>query len=166
LRLNNLQAMLRTWFLAIIIASLTGCGFHMSGLAELPFKSIYIQGNTLAISKKLKKSFHTNGVTILESADNADLLLELMSEENEKRILSISGKGVVNEYEIFYRVHYRTKHIEDPTWSQVNTIETRRDYSYNDADLLAKQLEEKKLNESMQNDAISSLMRRLAALKS
>ena len=165
MRLNSLQATLRTWILALIIASLTGCGFHLSGLAELPFKSIYIEGNTLSISKKLKKSFHTNGVTVLESADNADLLLELMSEGNEKRILSISGKGVVNEYEIFYRIHYRTKFAEDPTWSQVNTIENRRDYSYSDAEVLAKQIEEQQLFENMRSDTISNLMRRLASLK-
>jgi LPS-assembly lipoprotein len=47
----------------------------------------------------------------------------------------------------------------------VQTVEARRDFSYSDANLLAKQGEEKRLNENMQQDVLSGLMRRLSALK-
>ena len=79
--------------------------------------------------------------------------------------MSLSGRGVVNELELYYRVHYRTKAVNAPLWSQVQTVEARRDYSYSDANLLAKQSEEKRLNENMQQDVISNLLRRLSALK-
>ena len=49
--------------------------------------------------------------------------------------------------------------------SAVQTVEARRDYTYSDANLLAKQDEEKRLNDNMHSDVISSIMRRLAALK-
>jgi LPS-assembly lipoprotein len=104
-------------------------------------------------------------VKVLDSAENADLLLEMIGEESEKRILSLSGKGVVNEFELYYRVHYRTKLAGAELWSPVQTIEARRDFSYSDANLLAKQGEEKRLNEGMQSDVISGLMRRLSALR-
>ena len=100
-----------------------------------------------------------------KDAINPDLMLELIGEENEKRILSLSGQGVVNEFELYYRVHYRTKVAGDTLWSPVQTIEARRDFSYSDANLLAKQGEEKRLNENMQADVLSNLMRRLSTLK-
>ena len=160
-----LKFSLRTLLFITLITSLIGCGFHLRGVADVSFKSIFIQGNTLVISKNLNKSLDTNGVKVLGSAEGANLLLEMVGEESEKRILSLAGAGTVNEFELYYRVHYRTKLAGAELWSQVQTVEARRDFTYSDANLLAKQGEEKRLNENMQQDVISNLMRRLSALK-
>ena len=151
--------------MALLLASLTACGFHMRGAADVPFNSIYIQGSTVIISKNLKKNLTLNAVKVLSSADGAELLLEMVGEESEKRILSLAGTGKVNEFELYYRVHYRTKLAGDALWSQVQTVEARRDYSYDDTQLLAKQGEEKRLNEDMQSSVLNALVRRLSALK-
>ena len=151
--------------MALLLASLTACGFHMRGAADMPFNSIYIQGSTVIISKNLKKNLTLNAVKVLSSADGAELLLEMVGEESEKRILSLAGTGKVNEFELYYRVHYRTKLAGDALWSQVQTVEARRDYSYDDTQLLAKQGEEKRLNEDMQSSVLNALVRRLSALK-
>jgi LPS-assembly lipoprotein len=150
---------------ALVMSSLIGCGFHLRGAADVSFKTIYIQGNRLLISKNLSKSLTNNGVKVLPSTYGADLILETVKEESEKRILSLSGRGVVNEYELYYRVRYRTKMVGAELWSPVQTVEARRDFSYTDANLLAKQSEEARLNENMQADVVSSLLRRLSALK-
>ena len=151
--------------LFITIVSLIGCGFHLRGTNDVSFSSIFIQGNTLTISKNLAKSLSTNGVKVLNNAEGAELLLEMVGEESEKRILSLAGTGTVNEFELYYRVHYRSKLAGAELWSQVQTVEARRDFTYSDANLLAKQGEEKRLNENMQQDVISNLTRRLSALK-
>jgi len=150
---------------SLIIASLSACGFHLRGPSDIQFKSVFIQGNTLTISKDLKKYLTLNDIQILPTADKAELLLELVGEENEKRILSLAGDGTVNEYELYYRVSYRSKLINQPLWSEVSTIESRRDFTYSNATLLSKQTEENKLNEVMQKDVVNRLVRRLSALK-
>ena len=144
---------------------LTACGFHLRGVSVLSFESIFISGNTLIISEDLKKSLISNNVKLLSSAEGAELQIELIGEESEKRILSLAGVGTVNEYELFYRVHYRTKTLGQVTWSPVSTIESRRDYTYSDANLLAKSTEEDALNEHIQKDVASGVMRRLSTLK-
>ena len=165
------QYFTRSLLCLLLIANLIGCGFHLRGAADLSFKSIFIQGSTLTISKNLARSLNTNGVQVLtsaqgaEGAEGAELLLEMVGEESEKRILSLSGRGVVNEFELYYRIHYRTKLAGAELWSPVQTLEARRDFSYSDANLLAKQGEEKRLNENMQADVLSGLMRRLSSLK-
>ncbi|WP_235272696.1 LPS assembly lipoprotein LptE [Methylotenera versatilis] len=156
---------LRMLFCLCLLTSLVACGFQLRGSASMAFSSIFIQGSSLTISKNLLKSLKTNDIKVLSSSENADLLLDLMGEEREKRILSLSGRGLVNEFELFYRVHYRTKKAGAELWSPVQTIEARRDFSYSDANLLAKQGEEKRLNENMQADVLSNLIRRLSALK-
>jgi LPS-assembly lipoprotein len=160
---------LKTLFMMLLVSSLaaglTNCGFHLRGAADVAFSSIFIQGNTLVISKKLVKSLNTNGVKVLPAAEGAELLLEMVGEESEKRILSLGGTGTVNEFELYYRVHYRTKRAGDELWSITQTVESRRDFTYSDANLLAKQGEEKRLLENMQDDVLSNMMRRLSSLK-
>ncbi len=160
-----MKYVLRLCLVLLMSASILACGFNMRGAADVPFNSIYIQGSTVIISKALKKNLTLNAVKVLDSADSAELLLEIIGEESEKRILSLAGTGKVNEFELYYRVHYRTKLDGDALWSQVQTVEARRDYSYDDTQLLAKQGEEKRLNEDMQSNVMNALVRRLSALK-
>ena len=62
-----LKFSLRTLLCITLITSLIGCGFHLRGTSDVSFSSIFIQGNTLTISKNLIKSLTTNGVKVLES---------------------------------------------------------------------------------------------------
>lgn len=150
--------------LTALCFTLIACGFHLRGASEFAFKNIYINGQT-QITKPLKKALTANGVEVLAGADSAEMEIDLMKEESEKRILSLSGAGVVREYELYYRVIYRTKSAQETLWSQPQVAEARRDFSYSDANLLAKQNEEKQLNLNMQKDVMSSIVRRLSKLK-
>jgi LPS-assembly lipoprotein len=148
----------------ICAMALTSCGFQMRGVQNLAFENLYIQGS-LSISKALKKSLAVNGVKIVNDPEQAELMLELMSESNEKRILSLSGAGVVREFELYYRVHFRMRDPASETWGEVQMIEGRRDFSYTDAELLAKSFEETRLNDDMRADAVREIMRRLVVQK-
>lgn len=151
----------------VLLASLmlSACGFQLRGITALSFKTVYIQGNALSISKELLQSFKTNGIQVVEKADNADLLLEMLGETNEKRILSLSGGGVVREYELNYQANFRTREPANPLWSAPQAVHARRDFSYNDNALLGKLDEEAKLNTDMRSDAVREIMRRLSVIK-
>ncbi|MDI1300135.1 LPS assembly lipoprotein LptE [Methylotenera sp.] len=161
-----MQSIVRRFSVVFLFAlALSACGYQLRGVADLSFKKLYIQGAPLSISKDLKKSLKTNGIQVVGSAEEADLLLELLSETNEKRILSLSGTGVVREYELNYRASFRTRAPASPTWSQPQTVQTRRNYSYNDSALLGKAEEEARLNLDMHNDAVREMLRRLTAIR-
>ena len=144
---------------------LTACGFQLRGKANLSFHDIYIQGATLSISKDLKERLTFNDVTIVDSPEKAELMLELISESSEKRILSLSGKGVVSEYQLFYRVLFRLRDRSSETWESVQTILQERDYSFDNSQLLAKESEEARLNNDMHADAVRQILRRLSIHK-
>src|SRR5450830_1497040 len=144
---------------------LAACGFQMRGMADLAFHKLYIQGNTLSISKSLRKTLAVNGVTIVTNPEKAELMLELMGESNEKKILSLSAGGVVREFEIFYRVNFSLRDPSSELWGPMQTIEGRRDYSYGDTQLLAKGTEESALYDDMRADAVRELLRRLIVQK-
>jgi LPS-assembly lipoprotein len=155
----------RTSWLILLTLVVSACGFQLRGMAELSFKNLYIQGATLSISRDLKQSLKTNGIQVVENAESAELLLELLNEINEKRILSLSGGGLVREYELNYRVNFRTREPASPLWSSVHTVQVRRDFSYDDKVLLGKAEEEARLNTDMRKDAVREVLRRLTAIK-
>lgn len=159
-----LQRLLCTIVLASLLA-LTACGFEMRGTADLAFKTLFMQGANLSVKKDLIKSLKTNGVTVVDEAEKAELFLELLSEQREQNILSLSGGGVVREFELVYRVNFRLRNPNSETWGAVQSIEGRRDYSYDDTQLLAKQFEEQRLFEDMRNDAVREIMRLLVVQK-
>jgi len=146
--------------------SLAACGFELRGLADLAFHKLYIQGPTLTITKPLKKSLAVNGVTIVNDPEKAELLLEMMNEGTEKRILSLSGRvGVVREFELLYHASFRLRDPSSELWGEVQTVSGRRDFSYDDSEILAKSFEEKRLYQDMRDDAVREIMRRLIVQK-
>ena len=160
--MNFIQKKLIAILLLLVI---TSCGFHMRGMTEISFKTISLEGKELSFTKNLKKVLNTNKVAIVSSSENPELRVELLSEESEKRILSLSGQGLVREFEIFYRVRYRIKTSDSEIWSQENIIETRKDFTYSDSNLIGKEEEERQLNEAMRNEAITNLFNQIQLIK-
>ena len=160
--MNTIQKKLIALFALLII---TSCGFHMRGMTEISFKTISLEGKELSFTKNLKKVLNSNKIAIVLPSENPELRVELIGEESEKRILSLSGQGLVREYEIFYRVRYRIKTTDSETWSQENILETRRDFTYSDSNLIGKEEEERQLNESMRNEAITNLFNQIQLIK-
>jgi len=149
----------------LLTLALSACGFQLRGAADLAFKRRYIQGGKLTISRDLARNLKTNGVQVVQNAEDAELLLELLSESNQKRILSLSGGGLVREFELIYLLNFRVREASSPTWGPVQTLRGRRDFSYSDSALLGKAEEEARLNADMRADAIRELLRRLTAIK-
>ncbi|QDD10573.1 LPS assembly lipoprotein LptE [Candidatus Methylopumilus planktonicus] len=149
----------------LFLLVITSCGFHMRGMTEISFKTISLEGKELSFTKNLKKILNTNKVAIVSPTENPELRVELLSEESEKRILSLSGQGLVREFEIFYRVRYRIKTSDSEIWGQENIIETRKDFTYSDSNLIGKEEEERQLNEAMRNEAITNLFNQIQVIK-
>jgi len=147
--------------LALVLGA---CGFHLRGVADLAFNKLYIKGSS-SISKDLINSLKTNGVSIVKEPEEAEMMLDLMGDGQEKRILSLGGTGSVREFELFYRLKFRLRDASSELWGPEQLIEARRDFSYLDTELLAKSYEEAQLYEDMRRDASRELMRRLVAQK-
>ena len=156
---------LARWIILALVLGLAACGFQLRGVADLKFHTIYIQGATISISKDFKRSLGVNGVKVVSSKTQAELWLEILSESQEQRILSLSGRGLVREYELLYTVNFRVRDPASDTWNEVQSIKGRREITYDDSQLLAKQLEQERLYNDMKSDAVRELLRRLMVVK-
>lgn len=162
----NMQKNSRTISIMLLVCMmLTACGFQLRGIANLSFKTLYIQGANTSISRELKRAIIANNILITDKLEEADLVLEMLNEVNQKRILSLSGTGVVREYELIYQVNFRMREQANPIWRPLQTVILRRDFSFSDSALLGKSDEEARLNTDMRSDAVHEIIRRLSAFK-
>jgi LPS-assembly lipoprotein len=143
------------------------CGFQLRGAATLPFTSIYVQAApTSQLATQLKRAVLAGGGTrIAERPEQAEVVLHILSELQEKQILSLTGGGRVSEYQLRYRVSFRLTDSKNREHIPASEITLRRDYSYNDSQALGAESEEALLYRDMRGDAVSQLVRRLQAAK-
>jgi len=146
---------------------LSACGFQLRGSATLPFSTLYVQAPpTSQFATQLKRAVRSGSDTrIAERPDQAEVILQIMSELQEKQILSLGGGGRVSEYQLRYRVSFRLTDSKNREHIPASEIVLRRDYSFSDDQALSKESEEALLYRDMRNDAVSQLVRRLQAAK-
>lgn len=151
--------------LAVLITAmiLAGCSFHLRGQAGMPFEALYLDAanpNTPFI-KELRRSLETNKVVLVGTPQQADVVLNIVSEIPDKQILSLSGSGRVNEFQLFYRVSVRAYDLKNQEWIPAEEFVLHRDFPYDDSNVLAMEAEEDLLNQSMRTDMVQQIVRRL-----
>ena len=144
---------------------LGACGFHLRGhgALALPFQTLYVKSaNDYApFITELKRTIEANGVQVTDAPDHAQLTLHIVSEVTDKQILSLSGGGRVREYRLQYRISLRAYDSRQQDWLAAEEITLRRDFSYDDTQILAKEQEEALLYQNMRSDAVQQILRRL-----
>ncbi len=160
----------RSAFLLLMTLALGACSFHLRGNnalgTEFPFKSLYLKvpGETPFVAD-LRRDLKINRITLATAPDKADLIVEVISDQATKQILSLSGSGRVQEYQLFYRVSLRAYDSKRTDWLPADDISMSRIMAYDDEQILAKEQEEALLFKDMRNDAVTQAIRRLNRAK-
>ncbi|RJF97845.1 LPS assembly lipoprotein LptE [Noviherbaspirillum saxi] len=151
-------------------ATLSGCGFQLRGAdgkSALPFKTVYIgvpESSPLGV--ELKRYIRASGNTaIVADPRQAEAIIDVLSEAREKATLSLNTQGRIREYSLYYRMRFRVKDSAEKELLPATEIILKRDISFNESQVIAKEKEEDLLYRDMQSDAVQQVLRRMAALK-
>lgn len=146
---------------------LAACGFHLRGQAGMPFSTLYLDAAnpTTPFITELRRNLEANNVKLVNSAEQAEVVLNISLEYPEKQILSLGGSGRVSEYSLRYRVSLHAYDLKQQDWIPAEDIVLHRDYSYDDTKILAKEAEENLLYQSMRTDMVQQILRRLSRAK-
>tara|TARA_B100001057_G_C22817190_1_gene937935 strand:- start:189 stop:668 length:480 start_codon:yes stop_codon:yes gene_type:complete len=154
---------IRNQFLMMLaIISLIACGFHLRTGIE-GFESITIKGGSASFVKQLKKRLRQSSIEVL--ATGGEVTLEIVKDSLDKRILSLNSSGRVSEYELNYSISYRIKNQNNADWGQLISNEIRRQYTYDDENVIAKTLEEENLINGMQDELIRTITAQISLQK-
>lgn len=147
-----------------ILLLLQGCGFQLRG-ATPEAKNIpltYVRGGIPASLLRAQLN-RVNKVT--ENAEAAQAVLTILDENFDRRVLTVgSGDGKVREYELRYRVNFEVRDKAGAELLAPQTINLRRDYLFNETQVLGSDTEEDILQRDMVQDAVGQILRRLQAL--
>jgi len=151
----------------VIAMTLSACGFQLRGQAAIPFQTVHVEAPGFStFANDLERAIRSGSNTrIVASRDQADAVVQVIGELQEKHILSLSGAGKVREFELRYRVAYRLTDRAGIDLASPGEIVLRRDMTYDDTEVLAKESEELLLFRDMKTDAVRQMLRRLSVVK-
>jgi LPS-assembly lipoprotein len=157
------------WLVLLAVFLLSACGFHLRGsgsTAVLPFATVYLGMGDSPLGLELRRSITNNGGTaVVADPKAAQATVDVTSELREKTILSLNSQGRVREYALSYRVIFRVKDNKENELLAPTEVVLRRILSFNESQVLAKELEEATLYRDMQSDMVQQILRRVAAIK-
>lgn len=150
--------------LAMLLAA---CGFHLRGDVKMPFKTLYIEAANPSspLIIELRRNLEASHVQLVSKGEPAEVVLNIASELPEKQILTLGGSGRVSEFQLRYRVSLRAYDQQQREWLPADELLLSRDFTYDDAQILAKESEEALLYQSMRSDMVQQIMRRLTHAK-
>jgi len=159
--------MRRRWLL-FAAALLAGCGFELRRAPELRFRTVQLAGFKPGspVADELRRNIAASTTTrVVESAAQAQVILEALADAREKSVVASTGAGQVREVQLRARLNFRLRTAAGKELIAPTEIVLSRDMSYNESAALAKEHEEAFLYRAMQSDIVAQVMRRLAAVQ-
>lgn len=156
-------------FIILTAILLSACGFQLRGSAlrdSMPFKSIYVSiASASPINIELKRNLHAGDIIVTTDPKEAEVMMDVLSENKKREILSLNAQGRVREYRLTYTLRFRVRNSQGKIVLTPTTISQRRTLNYNESQAQAREVEQTDLYRDMQTDMVRQIMRRLAALK-
>ena len=151
---------------ALLLIGLSGCGFRLRGPVNMAFTSVAIEapphsGLVNPLRRQLAAATNTQ---LSDLPSQAALRVEILSENRDKEVLSVNAQGRVREVTLSLRVRARALNAQNKEILPSTEFIQRRDLSFNESIVLAKEAEENLLYQEMQTEIIALLVQRIAAL--
>jgi LPS-assembly lipoprotein len=145
---------------------LAGCGFALRRPPELPFSTMALAGFAprSEVAAALRRELALVAVRVVESAD-AQVVLEALEDRRQRSVVATTAAAQVREVQLRQRLRFRVRTPAGTELLPVALIALSRDLSTSESQVLAKELEEAQLFESMTADIVQQLLRRLAAVR-
>ncbi len=143
------------------VASLAGCGFALRGDYVVPYTGVFISAapNSQIISTLKRELQATNKFE--PNAKAAQAQLNIVLEDRDKKILSLSGAGRVREFQLKTTVQFQLVEATGAVIIATNELSLVRRMSFDDAQVVSKQQEEALLFADMERDIAQQIMRRV-----
>jgi len=166
----GLERRRRAWIAmaaAMAISPLVGCGFELRRAPALNFRTLQLTGfkSNSPFEKELRENINASQTTlVVDSAAQAQVILEALSDRREKSVVATSSAGQVRELSLRVRFNFRLRTVAGRELIAPTELVLGRDMSYSETTALAKEYEEALLYREMQKDIVIQIMRRLATV--
>jgi LPS-assembly lipoprotein len=158
------------WLLCVLLLTLAGCGFGLRQPAQYAFSSLYssVAPNSplgIELRRQLLAGGQLDYITEPERQKDAQVLLDVYSEQRVKTVVGVSATGQVREFQLRLILKFRLRSALGKELIPETELVQQRTMSYSEAFALSKEAEEVLLYRNMQGDMVQQILRRLAAIR-
>jgi LPS-assembly lipoprotein len=158
----------RTWLGALIALPVfftTACGFNLRGSVSIPYKVIVITGAPSPLLRADLEMIILTGsnVKVANNAKDADLILEIISEQNTREILAYNAAGQISAYRLNSRVAFMATDQNGVDVVPESEIYVTRDMDFSVSTVLASDVQQQQFTNSMRMDLSLQILRRISA---
>jgi LPS-assembly lipoprotein len=160
--------MRRALLVTLALAPLaTACGFRLRGAQQLPFETIYVGfGPNSPFGSELARNIRAGTSTkVVESAREAQAVLEVLGESRDREVLSVNAQGRAREFTLRQRLTFRLHDGKGSEYLPATQVIVQRDVAFDESQALAFESEIALLYRDMQTDLVQQVLRRIAASK-
>lgn len=151
----------------LFLTVLSGCGWQLQGRTRLPaaLSVTYVDAKDRysEFTRALQEHLRASGARLVDEPGLATASIRVLRDESGQRVLSISARNTPQEYEVYYVIEYAVS-TGGTELLPTQRLELTRDYTYDEAAVLAKQREEASLRAALARDLASQVLRRVASL--
>ncbi|WP_417583478.1 LPS assembly lipoprotein LptE [Nitrincola sp.] len=152
--------------LALLLLLLSGCGFKLRGLYDIPesLKQVTLlsDSNDSRLENILKQALEANGVEI---TGQAPYRIELMEQRFDRRTLSLDSSARASEYELRGEVTFRVTNQDGEELLPARSLISERSYNVDSSNITASDSQEPVLRQQMHQDLAQQIMRQYIRLR-
>jgi LPS-assembly lipoprotein len=155
-------------FALIFALALSACGFQLRGSYDLPWETLAIGGvpENNEFYYQIRRGIEaTSRSRVVADRNEAQAVLTVLRNDQHKSILSLSGKGLVREFQLTRTFAYRITDSKGAEIVPPATLVLQREMTFDDTRIFAKEAEEQMIWSEMQKDLVQQLLRRLASAR-
>lgn len=161
--------MFRAALVMFALLLVTGCGYHLRGLASgggWSLGRVYVaESGATALAAELRNQMAIYEITQASNVQQAEALIHLDREKYDRRVLSVDpSTGKVREYEIGIEAALSVTRPDGSVLLAETPIDLRRNFTFDEAAVIGKSLQESTLQAEIRTDAAEIILRRLQAL--
>ena len=153
--------------LALTGLAVTGCGFRLRGHVNLPFSSLYlsINHNTRMGAQIIRTIRSGSSTQIVQDPKKAEAILDLVSSQRNREVLSLNAKGEAREYELSLALTFRVSDRDGAEILPATQFVASREITYNEDEYLSRDAEEEHFYQEMERDLVIQLLNRLSGMR-
>jgi LPS-assembly lipoprotein len=156
----------RTLLVAAAPLALAACGFELRKAPDFAFSAIHVAAApSSSLGNELKRSIASGGAVQAVPMEQAQVILDVLTDQREKVVVGLNASGQVREFQLRTRLKFRLRTPGGKELIPETELLQQRDISFNESAVLSKEAEENLLYRDMQTDIVQQLMRRLAAIR-
>lgn len=151
----------------LAVTQLSGCGFHLQGAVSYPefmaTTHIDARDRYTAFYRGLRESLERGGVEVVDSVVAASALIRIEEDRTGQKVLTVSGRNVPTEFDVFYSVTYSVWR-DGVQVLPSRTLIKRQDYTYDTTLVLGKGREEQELRQAIATELVRQVSQQLSRL--